>query len=97
MAYVVVAKWTAKPGEEGAVAAAIAKLAPPSRKEPGMIQYQPHRDPENPRVFFFYEQYRDKAGYEAHLESEHFKELGFGDAVPRLESRERGFYETWEV
>ena len=97
MAYVVTAKWTAKAGEEAAVAAAVEKLAPLSRKEPGMIQYQPHRDPENPRVFFFYEQYRDKAGYEAHLASPHFQELGFGNAVPRLENRERAFYETWDI
>ena len=97
MAYVVTAKWTAKQGEEAAVAAAIQQLAPPSRQEPGMVLYQPHRDPENPRVFFFYEQYRDKAAYDAHLASEHFQRLGFGDAVPRLEARERGFYETWDV
>ncbi len=97
MAYVVIAKWTAKPGEEGAVEAAIRQLVAPSRAEPGMILYQPHRDPENPRVFVFYEQYRDQASYEAHLNSEHFQRLGFGDAVPRLESRERGFYETWDI
>ena len=58
MAYVVCAKWIAKEGEADAVAAAIAKLAGPSRAEPGILQYQPHRDPENPNVFFFYEQYR---------------------------------------
>ena len=97
MVYVVAAKWTAKQGEEEAVAKAIEQLAPPSRAEPGMLMYQPHRDPENPRVFFFYEQYRDKAAYDAHLNSEHFQRLGFGDAVPRLENRERGFYETWQV
>lgn len=97
MAYVVVAKWTAKEGEERAVEAAIAGLVAPSRAEPGIILYQPHRDPENPRVFFFYEQYVNKAGYEAHLASEHFQRLGFADAVPRLEARERGFYETWDI
>ena len=96
MPYVVVAKWTAKEGEEQAVEAAIAQLVPPSRAEAGMILYQPHRDPDNPRVFFFYEQYVDKAGYEAHIASEHFERLGFGDAVPRLEARERGFYTTWD-
>jgi quinol monooxygenase YgiN len=62
-----------------------------------MVQYQPHRDPDNPRVFFFYEQYREKADYEAHLATPHFQELGFGNAVPRLESRERAFYETWDI
>ena len=96
MAYVVTAKWTAKEGEEGAVAAAIAKLIEPSRDEPGNLFYQCHRDPENPRVFFFYEQYADKSGYEAHGASEHFAEHAAGDAIPRLESRERAFYETWD-
>lgn len=96
MAYVVTAKWTAKAGEEEAVAAAIRQLVGPSRAEPGMLLYQPHRDPENPRVFFFYEQYRDAAAYEAHLSSPHFQQHGLNDAVPRLESRERAFYETWE-
>ena len=97
MAYVVTAKWIAREGEEDAVAAAIAELVGPSRAEPGMLFYQPHRDPEDPRMFFFYEQYTDKSAYEAHGVSEHFQRLGFGEAIPRLESRERGFYETWDI
>jgi quinol monooxygenase YgiN len=97
MAFVVAARWTAKEGEEEAVAAAIRKLAGPSRSEPGNLLYQLHRDPENPRVFFFYEQYVDRAAYEAHGSSEHFRQHGFGEAIPRLESRERQFYETWDI
>ncbi len=96
MAYVVCAKWIAKEGEADGVAAAIAKLAGPSRAEPGILQYQPHRDPENPNVFFFYEQYTDADAYQAHVDSEHFKAHGFGEAIPLLEARERLFYETWE-
>ena len=96
MAFVVTAKWTAKQGEEEAVTAAIEKLIPLSRAEPASLLYQVHRDPEDPRVFFFYEQYEDQAGYEAHGASAHFQEHGFGDAVPRLESRERAFYVTWD-
>jgi quinol monooxygenase YgiN len=96
MAYVVCAKWIAKEGEEEAVAKAIAGLVGPSRAEPGIVLYQPHRDPEDPKVFFFYEQYQDADAYQAHVDSDHFKELGFGDAIPRLEARERSFYETWE-
>ena len=94
MAFVVVAKWTAKPGEEAAVAAAVQKLIEPSRAEPGNLFYQPHRDPADPRVFYFYEQYVDEDGYKAHGDSEHFKEIVFGDAIPRLEERHREFYET---
>lgn len=96
MAFVVTAKWTAKPGEADAVALAVGKLLAPSRAEKGILFYQPHRDPADPNVFFFYEQYEDEAAYKAHGESEHFQEFGFGAAIPLLVSRERAFYETWE-
>jgi quinol monooxygenase YgiN len=96
MAYVVTATWTAREGEEDAVAAAIRQLIPASRGEPGNLLYQCHRDPENPRVFFFYEQYVDEDGYRAHGASEHFERHAFGDAIPRLEGRVRAFYETWD-
>ena len=94
MAYVVTARWTAKVGEEEAVARCVRLLIEPSRAEPGNRFYQPHRDPENPRVFFFYEQYEDEAAYAAHGASAHFQRLGVEDAIPRLESRERAFYVT---
>jgi len=95
MAYVVIAKWTAKEGEEEAVADAIRKLVGPSRAEPGMILYQGHRDPANPRLFVFYEQYVDEAAYQAHMDSEHFTRLVKQEAIPELlESRERAFYVT---
>ena len=97
MAYVVSAKWTAKEGQAEQVAEAIRKLAVPSRQEPGMILYQPHRDPENPNVFYFYEQYTDADAYQAHVDSEHFQQYGFGEAIPLLESREREFYETMDA
>jgi len=97
MAYVVAVRWVAREGEEEHVAAAVAKLVPPSRAEPGVLFYQPHRDPENPRVFYFYEQYVDQAAYEAHGASEHFQRHGAGEAIPLLEDRERGFYETWDL
>lgn len=96
MAFVVTAVWTAKTGNEAGVAEAIAQLVGPSRAEAGMLQYQPHRDPQDGRRFFFYEQYADRAAYEMHGSSEHFQRLGFGLAIPLLESRERAFFETWD-
>ena len=96
MTFALTAKWTAKEGEEDAVAAAIANLIEPSRAEPGNLFYQCHRDPENPRVFFFYEQYADADAFAAHGQTEHFAKWAAGDAFPRLESRERAFYETWD-
>lgn len=97
MAYVVCAKWTAREGESGKVAEAIRKLAPLSRQESGVLLYQPHRSPEDPNVFFFYEQYVDADAYRAHVDSEHVRQYGFGDAIPRLADRERSVYETMDV
>jgi quinol monooxygenase YgiN len=36
----------------------------------------------------------DAAALEAHGASDHFQRYGPGDAIPRLESRERTIYET---
>jgi quinol monooxygenase YgiN len=94
MAFVVTARWTAKEGEEERVLAAIRSMIEPSRAEPGCLYYQPNRDPEDPRVFFFYELYEDEDAYKAHGESEHFQRYGFGEGIPLLESRERWFYVT---
>lgn len=96
MAFVVTAKWTAKDGEGDAVAAAIRRLTGPSRAEPGNLMYQCHRDPEDPTVFFLYEQYVDEDAYKAHGASPHFTEHAVGEGIPRLISRERAFYVTWE-
>jgi quinol monooxygenase YgiN len=93
MAYTVSVTWIAKEGEEEAVEAALKALVEPSRAEPGVLVYIPHRDPEDPRKFYIFEQYTDADAYTAHTETEHFKTLGFGDAIPRLEDRKREFYE----
>jgi quinol monooxygenase YgiN len=94
MAYVLAAKWTAQPGQEDEVLDHVLALIEPSRAEPGNLFYQLHRDPENPRAFFFYEQYADQDAFRAHGDSEHFKRHGLEGAIPLLESRERAFYET---
>jgi quinol monooxygenase YgiN len=52
-----------------------------------------HRSTKDPRNFFLYEQYADEAAFRAHTETDQFKTLVLCDAVPRLESRERAFYE----
>jgi quinol monooxygenase YgiN len=95
MAYVVLARWIARPGEEEAVAAAIQQLIEPSRAEPGNLLYLPHRDPADPRLFLLYEQYVDEDAYRAHGQTDHFRQHALEDAIPRLEARERTFYETW--
>lgn len=94
MPYVVSATWTAQPGKEDVVRDAVEKLTPLSRQEPGNRFYQVFVDPAEPAVFHFFEIYEDEDAYQAHGASEHFAQLGHGQAIPALVSRERGFYET---
>jgi quinol monooxygenase YgiN len=96
MAYTVCATWVAKDGEEEAVAQALTRIHSLAAAEPDILVYQFHRDPEDRRRFFFYEQYRSAEAYQRHLESPYVREHGFGDAVPRLSSRERTFWTTWD-
>jgi quinol monooxygenase YgiN len=97
MAYTVIAKWTARAGEEERVLDFIRELAPPSREEPGCLVYRVNRDAEDVRVFLLYEEYADEAGYREHGESDHFRRLALEGAIPLLESRERSFYESLDV
>lgn len=95
MAYVVTAKWRAKAGKEDRLEEIIREMTEPSRAEPANLYYQAHRSPEDPQLFYLYEQYADAAGYQAHMDSEHFTRLVKEEAIPEiLEAREREFFET---
>jgi quinol monooxygenase YgiN len=95
MAYVVSAHWRAKEGKDERLLELIEELTPPSRGEPECLFYQAHRSPEDPRLFYLYEQYADEAGYQAHQDSEHFTRLVKQEAIPELlEDRERAFFTT---
>lgn len=96
MAFVLVVRMTAREGEEDRVAQIMPRLVEASSAEPGNVLYVAHRDPEDPRVFLMYEQYRDKAAFEAHGASDHFKQLGLGELFPLMEERRREMYETLE-
>jgi len=47
------------------------------------------RSSSDDRVFFLYELFADDAPFAAHQQTEHFKTLVVGEALPRLERRER--------
>jgi quinol monooxygenase YgiN len=96
MAYVLVARMIANEGEEDRAAEIIAELGAASREEPGVVQYIAHRDPDDPRVFLMYEHYRDKAAFEEHGQTEHFKRLGPGALFGLMADRRREFYETMD-
>lgn len=60
----------------------ITELAEKSRAEPGMIDYRPATDVDDPNMVRFFEQYEDEAAFEAHSQTEHFQE--FEAALPDL-------------
>ena len=53
-----------------------------------------HRSPDDPRLFFIYEQYDDEAAFQAHAQTDHVERHVRGDAVARLELRERAIFTT---
>ena len=94
MAYVLVARMTARDGEQDRAAELIRQLVEATTAEPGNVHYIAHRDVEDPHVFMLYEQYDDKAAFEAHGQTDHFQTLAAGELFGLMERRERSFYET---
>ena len=94
--FVVAARYYTQEGRDEEVAAVLREMVPISNAEPGCALYVVNRSTEDPRSFLLYEQYHDRTGYEAHTETEAFKEKILGTVVPMLESRVRDFYEVVE-
>ena len=92
--YVVAAQYYDKEGKDDEIAAILQTMIPISSAEPGCALYTVNRSLEDPRKFLLYEQYHDRAGYEAHMATEPFKENILGKVVPMLETLVRDFYEV---
>ena len=86
---VVTAFWEAKPGEAGTVLDIVKRFLPQAQREPGVRAFQIHQSLAEPEKFFFYEVFNDEAAFAAHQQTEHFKTLIQGQALPRLAGRER--------
>jgi quinol monooxygenase YgiN len=86
---VVTAAWEAKPGEAGAVLDIVKRFLPQAQREPGVRAFQIHQSLAEPEKFFFYEVFKDEAAFAAHQQTEHFKTLIQGQALPRLARRDR--------
>jgi quinol monooxygenase YgiN len=86
---VVTAFWDAKPEEVDALLGIIKEFLPQAQREPGVKAFQIHQSLTEPTKFFFYEVFKDEAAFAEHQQSEHFKTLIVGQAVPKLARRER--------
>jgi quinol monooxygenase YgiN len=94
MAFVVVATWKARPGEEDRIAKIIEVLTPLARAEEKNLFFQGQVDPDDPGSFLIYEQYTDASGYEDHRATSHFRRHVLDEAVPRLAAREVRTFHT---
>jgi quinol monooxygenase YgiN len=61
----------AAPGAEDKVRAQALSLVEPSRAEPGNISYTAYVNPEEPGSWIVFEEWADRAAFEAHLASPH--------------------------
>jgi quinol monooxygenase YgiN len=86
---IVTAFWEAKPGETDALVDIVRKFLPQAQREPGVKAFQIHQSTTEPHKFFFYEVFKDEAAFADHQQTEHFKTLIVGQAVPKLAKRER--------
>jgi quinol monooxygenase YgiN len=62
---------TAKPGQEAKLEAAMRALIEPTRKDQGFIQYDLHRDVNDPRTFVFVERWESKEALDKHGQAPH--------------------------
>jgi quinol monooxygenase YgiN len=86
---IVTAFWEARPDEVDAVQAIVRQFLPQAQREPGVKAFQIHQSTSEPNKFFFYEVFKDEAAFADHQQTEHFKTLIVGQAVPKLAKRER--------
>jgi quinol monooxygenase YgiN len=65
----------AQAGRERDLETQLRALLEPTRKEPGCLAYELHKDPENPGKFMLYEKFKDQAALDLHLDTPHFKKF----------------------
>ena len=86
---VVTAFWEARPSEVDDVVGILREFLPQAQREPWVHAFQIHRSITEPEKFFFYEVFRDEAAFADHQQTDHFKTLIAGQALPKLAKRER--------
>ncbi|RKR06927.1 quinol monooxygenase YgiN [Kushneria sinocarnis] len=75
MALGIIATIEAQADQVEFVGQTLQEVVPPSRRDDGCEHYTLTRDRENERVFVMVEQWRDRAALEAHLATEHYRQM----------------------
>jgi quinol monooxygenase YgiN len=72
----IVAEFHARPEKIEDLKKELLTLVPPVLEEDGCLQYDLHQDLDDPTVLFFYENWRDRASWEKHMEQPYIQALG---------------------
>ena len=91
--FVIVAQWYAKPGKDDEVAVLVRGMIPVTRAEPGCRLFVVNRAVDDPRRFVLYEQFDDRAAFDAHTATPAFKDVVLGKIIPLLETRVREVFD----
>jgi quinol monooxygenase YgiN len=94
MGHVVIATWTAKPGERDRVMRILEEVTPGNRSEPKMVHFQAQVSTTDPDRIVLYEHYTDPSGYEDHRAGEAFQTRVLGEAIPLLADRHLATFTT---
>jgi len=71
----VIARLVAEPDKIEETRKFLLDLVRPTRTEPGQVEYHLHQDNDNPAEFTFYENWINRAEWDAHMELPHLKEF----------------------
>lgn len=94
MAFTVVAHYHCATADADTVREALLKMRALTPAEPANLAYEVHAEVDRPGSFVLYEQYADRAGFEAHKATEHFAELIVKTVFPLLTKRSVTFAEV---
>lgn len=89
MPYAVIAHYRCTAQDAALIREALLKMREHTLKEPGNRAYEVHAESgAEPPAFILYEQYADRAAFDAHAASDHFAEHILGTVRPRLTHRD---------
>jgi quinol monooxygenase YgiN len=80
--------FTFRPEDADAAEAMFRELRDASRMEEGVIAFDVARSRDKPNVFALWEQYRDKAAFDAHVGTDHYKRLVLSGLRPLAQQRD---------
>jgi quinol monooxygenase YgiN len=90
--YAVIAHYRCAPEDAALILQALLTMRSHTLKEPGNLAYEVHAESgAEPPAFILYEQYADRAAFDAHAASAHFAQHILGTVRPRLTHRDVRF------